>query len=114
MQADIESANGSSALLLLRARGAKQSYMAGFQDGQLCIWKQDFGGMEVLAQKPFAVELGRSYQVVFQAVGDALTLEIDGAAALQVQDASYTSGMVGLGALTMGRSFFGGLHITEC
>ena len=114
MQADIEIANGSSALLLLRARGAKQSYMAGFQDGQLCIWKQDFGGMEVLAQKPFAVELGRSYQVVFQAVGDALTLEIDGAAALQVQDASYTSGMVGLGALTMGRSFFGGLHITEC
>lgn len=112
LSASVEPANGDGAVLLLRARGAKQSYMAGFQNGQVCIWLQDFG-MKKLAEAPFSPEYGRTYSVVFQAQGDTLSLEIDGKAVLRAEDSTLSSGMVGLGALSMGRSFFGDLHVTE-
>lgn len=112
LHADVEVANGDNAVLLLRARGAMQSYMAGFDQGQVCIWKQDFG-MEKLASRDFALEKGRSYSLNFKAQGDVLTLTVDGETVLEVQDGTYQSGMWGLGALTMGRTFFGGLHVKE-
>ena len=112
VQAEVELENGDFPVLLLRARGAKQSYMAGFQGGNVCIWRQDFG-LEELARVPFPVEYGRAYQLTFQAVGDTLSVDVDGANVLQVQDGTFTSGMVGLGACSMGRTFFGKLHIQE-
>lgn len=112
IQAEIELENGDFPVLLLRARGAKQSYMAGFQGGNVCIWRQDFG-LEELARAPFPVEYGRAYQLTFQAVGDTLSVDVDGANVLQVQDSTFTSGMVGLGACSMGRTFFGKLHIQQ-
>lgn len=112
VQAEVELENGDFPVLLLRARGAKQSYMAGFRDGNVCIWRQDFG-LEELARAPFPVEYGRAYQLTFQAVGDTLSVDVDGANVLQVQDSTFTSGMVGLGACSMGRTFFGKLHIQE-
>ena len=112
IQAEIELENGDFPVLLLRARGAKQSYMAGFRDGNVCIWRQDFG-LEELARAPFPVEYGRAYQLTFQAVGDTLSVDVDGANVLQVQDSTFTSGMVGLGACSMGRTFFGKLHIQQ-
>lgn len=112
IQAEVELENGDFPVLLLRARGAKQSYMAGFRDGNVCIWRQDFG-LEELARAPFPVEYGRAYQLTFQAVGDTLSVDVDGANVLQVQDSTFTSGMVGLGACSMGRTFFGKLHIQE-
>ena len=112
VQAEVELENGDFPVLLLRARGAKQSYMAGFQGGNVCIWRQDFG-LEELARAPFPVEYGRAYQLTFQAVGDTLSVDVDGANVLQVQDSTFTSGMVGLGACSMGRTFFGKLHIQE-
>lgn len=112
VQAEVELENGDFPVLLLRARGAKQSYMAGFRDGNVCIWRQDFG-LEELARAPFPVEYGRTYQLTFQAVGDTLSVDVDGANVLQVQDSTFTSGMVGLGACSMGRTFFGKLHIQE-
>lgn len=112
VQAEVELENGDFPVLLLRARGAKQSYMAGFQGGNVCIWRQDFG-LEELARTPFPVEYGRAYQLTFQAVGDTLSVDVDGANVLQVQDSTFTSGMVGLGACSMGRTFFGKLHIQE-
>ena len=112
IQAEVELENGDFPVLLLRARGAKQSYMAGFRDGNVCIWRQDFG-LEELARAPFPVEYGRTYQLTFQAVGDTLSVDVDGVNVLQVQDSTFTSGMVGLGACSMGRTFFGKLHIQE-
>lgn len=112
IQAEVELENGDFPVLLLRARGAKQSYMAGFRDGNVCIWRQDFG-LEELARAPFPVEYGRTYQLTFQAVGDTLSVDVDGVNVLQVQDSIFTSGMVGLGACSMGRTFFGKLHIQE-
>ena len=112
VQAEVELENGDFPVLLLRARGAKQSYMAGFRDGNVCIWRQDFG-LEELARAPFPVEYGRAYQLTFQAVGDTLSVDVDGVNVLQVQDSTFTSGMVGLGACSMGRTFFGKLHIQE-
>lgn len=112
IQAEVELENGDFPVLLLRARGAKQSYMAGFRDGNVCIWRQDFG-LEELARAPFPVEYGRAYQLTFQAVGDTLSVDVDGTNVLQVQDSTFTSGMVGLGACSMGRTFFGKLHIQE-
>lgn len=112
VQAEVELENGDFPVLLLRARGAKQSYMAGFRDGNVCIWRQDFG-LEELARAPFPVEYGRAYQLTFQAVGDTLSVDVDGANVLQVQDSTFTSGMVGLGACSMGRTFFGKLHIQQ-
>ena len=113
LHADVEVANGDNAVLLLRARGAMQSYMAGFDKGNLCIWKQDFGGKEVLAARPFALTQGRVYGLDFTAQGDALTLAVDGEKLLEVRDGAYQSGMWGLGAHTMGRSFFGGFRVKE-
>ena len=49
--------------------------------------------------------------LTFQAVGDTLSVDVDGVNVLQVQDSTFTSGMVGLGACSMGRTFFGKLHI---
>ena len=112
IQAEVELENGDFPVLLLRARGAKQSYMAGFQGGNVCIWRQDFG-LEELARAPFPVEYGRAYQLTFQAAGDTLSVDVDGTNVLQVQDSTFTSGMVGLGACSMGRTFFGKLHIQE-
>ena len=112
LSANVEVANGHNAVLLLRARGAMQSYMAGFENGQVAIWKQDFG-METLASAPFALELGREYTLTFTAQGSTLTLEVDGEKLLEVTDGAYESGMWGLGANTMGRSFFGKLHVKE-
>lgn len=112
IQAEIELENGDFPVLLLRARGAKQSYMAGFQGGNVCIWRQDFG-LEELARAPFPVEYGRAYQLTLQAVGDTLSVDVDGVNVLQVQDSTFTSGMVGLGACSMGRTFFGKLHIQQ-
>ena len=112
LSADIEVANGDNAILLLRARGAMQSYMAGFEGSEVCIWKQDFG-KEKLASAPFALEQGRSYAVTFRAEGETLTLEVDGVKVLEVTDSAYQSGMLGLGAFTMGRTFFGNLHVKE-
>lgn len=112
IQAEVELENGDFPVLLLRARGAKQSYMAGFRDGNVCIWRQDFG-LEELVRAPFPVEYGRTYQLTFQAVGDTLSVDVDGVNVLQVQDSTFTSGMVGLGACSMGRTFFGKLHIQE-
>lgn len=112
IQAEVELENGDFPVLLLRARGAKQSYMAGFQNGNLCIWRQDFG-LEELARTPFPVEYGHAYQLTFQAVGDILSVAVDGTNVLQAQDSTFTSGMVGLGACSMGRTFFGKIHIQE-
>ncbi|MBQ8850822.1 MAG: ADP-ribosylglycohydrolase family protein [Oscillibacter sp.] len=112
LHADVEVANGDNAVVLLRARGAMQSYMAGFDKGEVCIWKQDFG-LEKLASAPFALEQGRVYALDFTARGDALTLSVDGGQVLEVRDGTYTSGMWGLGAHTMGRSYFGGLRVKE-
>ncbi len=112
LSASVELVNGDGTVLLLRARGAKQSYMAGFQNDQVCIWLQDFG-MKKLVEAPFTPEHGRTYSVVFQAQGNTLSLEIDGKAVLRAEDSTLSSGMVGLGALSMGRSFFSDLHVTE-
>lgn len=112
IQVEVALENGDFPVLLLRARGAKQSYMAGFREGNVCIWRQDFG-LEELARAPFPVEYGRAYQMIFQAVGDTLSVDVNGANVLQVQDSTFTSGMVGLGACSMGRSFFGKIHIQE-
>ena len=112
LSANVEVANGHNAVLLLRARGAMQSYMAGFANGEVCIWKQDFG-METLASAPFDLELGREYALTFTAKGNTLTLEVEGEKLLEVTDDAYESGMWGLGANAMGRSFFGKLHVKE-
>lgn len=75
-------------------------------------WLQDFG-MKKPAEARFTPEYGRTYSMVFQVQGNTLSLEIDGKAALSADDSTLSSGMVGLGALSMGRSFFGDLHVTE-
>lgn len=112
IQAEIELQNGDFPVLLLRARGAKQSYMAGFREGNVCIWRQDFG-LEELARAPFSVKYGRTYRLTFQAVGDSLSVDVDGSDILQVKDRTFASGMVGLGACSMGRIFFGNIRIQE-
>lgn len=57
---------------------------------------------EKAGRSPFSPEYGRTYSVVFQAQGDTLSLEIDGKAVLRAEDSTLSSGMVGLGALSMG------------
>lgn len=104
--------NGDSAVLVVRARGAMQSYMAGFKGGKACIWRQDFG-MALLSSTKFDIEDGRRYTLEFEVAGEELTFKVDGKVILTAEDSVYTYGMVGLGSLDVGRCSFGDIRIKE-
>lgn len=112
LSAEVRSFNGDGIVFLLRARGAAQSYMAGFKDGMAAIWKQDFG-ISRLDAVPFQLLPDRSYAVTFQAKGTTLILEVDGRSLLQVEDSTFRYGMWGLGAQTVCRGSFWNIHVKE-
>lgn len=105
--------SGESHLLLARAKGILFGYAAGLApNGKAAIYKNE-RDFQVLAETDFATKLGEEYRIELEAVGDRLTLTIDGEAVLSVRDSSYTSGMYGLGSLAMGRTAFADYRVKE-
>jgi len=67
----------------------------------------------VLAAAPFKLELGRDHQVELKAIGDRLTLSVDGKELLSASDGAYRYGMAGLRIASAGRMSVGRLEIED-
>lgn len=91
--AAIERVAGESHLVTARAAGTRRYYAAGLDGDRAVILAEDFG-TEVLAEA--AVTAGEAHKLVFEAVGDRLTLHIDGSEVLCSTDARHARGMAGL------------------
>lgn len=98
--------NGSSQLLLIRAQGAMRFYAAGFEGGDIVIYKNNFG-FETLCRREFSRKEGREYLLTLKAAGEKLTLSVDGEKLLEAEDSDFAYGMYGCGSRSMGRTLFG-------
>jgi len=103
---------GYSHLLSARVQGAAKYYAAGFDMGQLVILREDFG-TEVLAQTPFDLEKGRTYQLALTVKGQNLELFVDGKKLLEAQDNCFAFGMSGIRLGAPGRVLVGTVEIIE-
>lgn len=109
----VEPVNGGCHLLLIRAQGAMRGYAAGLiEDRKAVIYKNDFGFTK-LAETEFDWKPGMVYNMVLSALGNTITLSIDGKQVLSVEDASFAYGMYGCGSLTMGRTFYGDFKVED-
>ena len=104
---------GDSHLLIARAGGAMRGYMAGF-DGKdrVSILKNEFG-LTRLAQADFRWLTEKEYELSLEAVGDRITLSVDGRVVLEAFDGSFSHGMVGCGAVRAARAEYGSFMIEE-
>jgi hypothetical protein len=93
---------GASHLVSVRVQGTSRFYAGGLQDGEAVIVREDHG-TSVLAKAPFKLELGREYRIELKAVGEKLTLSIDGKEIVTASDAAYRYGQAGLRLASAGR-----------
>ena len=103
---------GASHLVSVRVQGTSRFYAAGFEGGDVVILKQDHG-TTVLARTPFEHKLGQPYRIELKAIGDRLTLSVDGAEVLSATDASYRYGMAGLRLGSAGRMSVASLVVED-
>ena len=82
--------------LVLRARGLRRYYAALFSGGdRIAIVARQDGAEHTLAETAFSYEMECLYALRFAAVGDRLSLAVDGAALLEARDDGYRSGGAG-------------------
>lgn len=103
---------GKSHLVAARVQGTSRFYAAGFENGEAVIVKQDHGAT-VLARVPFAIAPGEAHEVTLSAVGDRLTLAIDGTDVLTASDDQYRYGQAGLRLGSAGRMTVSRLEVVE-
>jgi hypothetical protein len=104
---------GTSHLLSARAGGAMRGYFAGFDGaGKVSILKNDFGFTR-LTSADFTWEPGRDYRIGFEAIGDKLSLSVDGKTVLEARDGTHTTGMVGCGTTGPARALYGWFEVEE-
>lgn len=112
VQGRITPHTGISHLVSTRVQGALRGYYGGLTIGGAAIFRNG-NGLEELASCKFNWEYDREYIVELTAVGDQLTLSVDGEQLLEVHDGSYEYGMAGYAMYSLGRSGFGNLKIEE-
>lgn len=106
--------NGGSHLVSLRVQGTRRGYYAGFDgEGKAAILKHAGARVERLATVDFDWQLDREYQLTLKAVGDELTLYVDGAKTVSARDGEYKWGMAGYALYDSGRAQLGNLTIKE-
>ncbi len=103
---------GRAHLVSARVQGTSRFYAAGFVDGEAVILKENHG-TTVLAHAPFAAELGKTYVVELRAIGDRLTLSVDGKRLLEATDGEYRYGMGGMRLPSAGRMSVARLEIED-
>ncbi len=107
-------AHGDSHLIAVRVQGTMRGYYAGLHgENRAAILIDDHGKPRELAGCAFPWEADRIYALQLEAVGDTLTLRIDGQALLTARDNSLRWGMAGYAMLAPGRAAFGDLAIQE-
>jgi ADP-ribosylglycohydrolase len=105
--------SGPSHLLAARAKGTLWGYGAGFGGPGLVGIYKNSKGFSPLAEASFPWAAGRAYRVAVEALGDRLTLAVDGKPLLEARDPAFTRGMYGFGSLGLGRTAYGGFQVTE-
>ena len=104
---------GTSHLVAARCRGAATGYFAGFDgEGRVAILKHDLD-FAVLASAPFAWKQGMDYLLCLEAVGDSLSLSVDGKKIVEARDSAYRTGMAGCGSAAAARALYGPFEIEE-
>ena len=107
--------NGESHLVSVRVQGTRRGYYAGLGPaGQAVILKHAGDRLLTLAAVPFPWEMGREYAITVCALGQRLTLLIDGKELCSAEDGDYRWGMTGYALYATGRSEFGNLTVKEC
>lgn len=84
---------GHSHLVTARASGNERYYAAGIVDGMAVILRENFGS-ELLVQAP--VDVGETISLEFSAIGEQLSLRIDGMRVVEAVDGQHKMGMAGL------------------
>lgn len=82
--------------LAVRYRHARSYYCAGFEDGQLRIYRREQETLVLLAACDFACDCDRFYTLAVQCEGARLSLSVDGVPVLQAVDESAGSGKIAL------------------
>lgn len=103
---------GFSHLISARVQGALRGYYAGFNKDGVAIYKNDKGMIELIGCK-FSWQHEREYTLELIALGETLSLMVDGNLLLEVKDDTHGYGMVGYAMYEMGRSGFGNLSVEE-
>jgi ADP-ribosylglycohydrolase len=104
---------GSNHFAVVRAQGMKVSYLAGFMNQQIAIVKNEFG-YKTLKTVDFDVELGKEYLVNVKAVGNKITVSIDGQTMLEYTDENpIPYGCVGYSVLDGGRMLIKDISFEE-
>jgi len=113
ISAPLKPQNGNGHMLAVRAQGAQRGYHAGLDvPGKAAIYKNYFGLMK-MCDVDFLWEYEKTYHVSVKALGDEITLFIDGEQVLSTKDGTFAYGMVGFTRLEMGRTLFGNLQVQE-
>jgi hypothetical protein len=110
--ADLTPLAGASHLISARVQGTSRFYAAGLLHGEAVILREDHG-TTILVRAPFAAKLGQRYRLELSAIGDKLTLSIDGQQRLTATDAAYRYGMAGLRMSSAGRMSVARLEIED-
>lgn len=114
VQTEVHPENGTSHMIILRAKGRRHGYFIGFDgENRVRLVKND-NGMQELASAEFSWSCSQSYSFEARAEGEKITLSIDGKEVLSYTDEdAYPHGMYGLGQLSAGRTLFGTLTAQE-
>lgn len=93
--ARIKPLEGTSHALLFRSLGTQRYYQAGFVgDNKVAIQKQDFG-LTTLLEVDYSWELGQTYTFEVDIKGTKIDFSINGEQLLELEDETWTHGMVG-------------------
>jgi hypothetical protein len=105
--------SGKSVLMNLRVQGAQRGYYGGFFDGNVGIFKKEKGVLEPLFTREGIPSLESCYNFQFSAKGTTLQLDITGFETFNVEDSSFSHGMVGYATYDRARVGFGNLDVKE-
>lgn len=104
--------SGTGAMLLLRGQGCRRFYALGLDGpGRAVIARYDSGVWTELASAGFPWEKDEEYILKAEAVGERLTLSVDGQILLTAEDSRFAYGMAGICHQSAGESRWGMFHI---
>lgn len=92
--------------LAVRYLHARAYYCAGFEDGQLRLYRRDQDAFELLAACDFELDCDRFHLLEVACEGEALRVSVDGLALLEAHDGAWQAGKIALLA-TMPTQFAG-------
>ncbi|GAA0720812.1 ADP-ribosylglycohydrolase family protein [Clostridium malenominatum] len=113
LKAEIKPLKGYEHSLIVRGKGIYRNYSAGFyREDKVAIILNDFE-YKILSSTEFKWEFGRGYDFQVEAIGDNITLYIDGSKILEAKDDSIENGMIGFACGKEGESILYYFEVEE-